>query len=213
MIQVVHPNCSTTRDRGRMLIEPNGDTFHPSEQPTHKIRDIIRSTYDAPYFLEESSERSTGHSGERSLWIGKSVWAEFTSAWVSPDYTRRDQNKQNRASDVGGLGSSHHTGGFIPHTEHRRRLKEMMGRESTSIELHSHTHKRQEDKQWVDERVRKAYEEYTRLRESQAAAGEGPSGGSVEILTTIAALTAELEQVMQSQADWQMQMQQQQVEM
>ncbi|KAL0904696.1 hypothetical protein M5K25_026832 [Dendrobium thyrsiflorum] len=61
------------------------------------------------------------------------------------------------------------------------RKKEMLGREPTSIELHSHTHKRQEDKQWVDERVRKVYEEYTRLRESQAAAGEGPSGGSAEI--------------------------------
>ncbi|KAL0915543.1 hypothetical protein M5K25_015969 [Dendrobium thyrsiflorum] len=114
----------------------------------------------------------------------------------------------------------------------------MLGREPTSVELYSHTHKRQEDKQWVDERARKAYEEYTRLRESQAAAGEAPFGGSTEIsdyrtwsqaiggvqhgrtsssssfshsthesLYTqhIAALTAELEQVRKSQADWQMQ--------
>ncbi|PKU87997.1 hypothetical protein MA16_Dca007939 [Dendrobium catenatum] len=34
---------------GRMLIAPEGDTFHPSKQPTHKIRDIIRSRFDTPY--------------------------------------------------------------------------------------------------------------------------------------------------------------------
>ncbi|KAL0920325.1 hypothetical protein M5K25_009453 [Dendrobium thyrsiflorum] len=175
-------------------------------------------------------------AGERPLWIGEGVWAELTSAWVSPDYSkRRDQNRQNRASDVGGLGSSLHTGGSIPHTEHRRRLKEMLGREPTSVELHSHTHKRQEDKQWVDERARRVYEEYTRLRESQAAAGEGPSGGSAEISDYRTwsqavggvqhgrvyglgsqAYTYEwqtsAEQVRKSQADWQMQMQQQQAE-
>ncbi|KAH0461952.1 hypothetical protein IEQ34_009527 [Dendrobium chrysotoxum] len=58
--------------------------------------------------------------------------------------------------------------------------KHVLGREPTLVELHSHTHKRQEDEQWVDERVRRAYEEYTRLRESQAAAGEGSSGGSID---------------------------------
>ncbi|KAL0921285.1 hypothetical protein M5K25_008344 [Dendrobium thyrsiflorum] len=200
-------------------------------------------------------------SGERPLWIGESIWAELTSAWVSLDYTRRrDQNKQNRASDVGGLDSSLHTGGSVSHTEHIRHLKEMLGRELTSVELHSHTHKRQEDKNWVDERARKAYEEYTRLRESQVVAGEGPSGGPADIsdyhtwsqtvggvqhgrvyclgsqaytyewqtsssssflpstqefLYTqwIATLTIELEQVKKSQANWKMQMQQQQVEM
>ncbi|KAL0909979.1 hypothetical protein M5K25_020897 [Dendrobium thyrsiflorum] len=57
--------------------------------------------------------------------------------------------------------------------------KEMLGREPTPVELHSHTHKWHEDQQWIDERARKAHE-YTRLRESQAAVGESPSGGSVE---------------------------------
>ncbi|KAI0530960.1 hypothetical protein KFK09_000509 [Dendrobium nobile] len=58
--------------------------------------------------------------------------------------------------------------------------KKVLGREPTHVELHSHTHKRQEDQQWADKRVRKAYEEYTRLRESQATAREGSSAGSVE---------------------------------
>ncbi|KAL0925778.1 hypothetical protein M5K25_004148 [Dendrobium thyrsiflorum] len=216
------PAAAQQATEGRMLIEPDGDTFHPSKQPTHKIRDIIRSRYDAPYLswkkvpkdvrdmwfrefeknfcwlpqhndkIRKNFERRGSirmrdmftdirKIGERPLWIGEGVWAELTTVWVSPDYNkRRDQNRQNRASDVGGLGSSLHIGGSVPHTEHIRRLKEMLGREPTSVELHSHTHKRQEDKQWVDERAR-AYEEYTLLRESQAVAGEGPSGGSVEI--------------------------------
>ncbi|KAL0922384.1 hypothetical protein M5K25_006365 [Dendrobium thyrsiflorum] len=172
---------------GRILIAPEGDMFYPSKQPTHKIRDLIRSIYDAPYvswkkipkevrdmwfreferdfcwlpqhndkirknFEKRGSTRMRDmftdlrKSGERPLWIGESVWAELNAAWGSVEYSRRrDQNRQNRASDVGGMGSSLHTWGSVPHTEHRRRL-----------------------------------EEYTRLRESQAAAGEGPSGGSVE---------------------------------
>ncbi|KAL0928762.1 hypothetical protein M5K25_000683 [Dendrobium thyrsiflorum] len=89
-------------------------------------------------------------SSERPLWICESVWVEQYSR-------RRDQNKKNRASDIGGLGSSLHTEGSVPHTEHRRCLKEMLGREPISVELYGHTHKRQEDKQWVDEHARKAY--------------------------------------------------------
>ncbi|KAL0925797.1 hypothetical protein M5K25_004167 [Dendrobium thyrsiflorum] len=198
------PAAAQQATEGRMLIEPDGDTyvliqeipnekgtlsllfkickFHPSKQPTHKIWDIIRSRYDAPYLswkkvpkdvrdmwfrefekdfcwlpqhndkVRKNFERRGSirmrdmftdikKAGERPLWIGEGVWAELTSAWVSPDYNeRRDQNRQNRASDVGGLGSSLHTGGsvLILSTED----KEMLGREPTSVELHSHTHKR-----------------------------------------------------------------------
>ncbi|XP_020704969.1 uncharacterized protein LOC110115902 [Dendrobium catenatum] len=107
-------------------------------------------------------------SGKRPLWIGENIWAELNTSWGSAEYSRRrDQNQQNRASDVGGLGSSLHTGGSIPHIEHRRCLKEMLGREPTHVELHSHTHKRQEDQQWIDERGKKS-------------PCEGYSGGSVE---------------------------------
>ncbi|PKU86776.1 hypothetical protein MA16_Dca020823 [Dendrobium catenatum] len=53
--------------------------------------------------------------------------------------------------------------------------KEVLGREPTPVELHSHIHKRQVDQQLVDERARKTY-----LRESQATSGEGSSGGLAE---------------------------------
>ncbi|PKU67554.1 hypothetical protein MA16_Dca023285 [Dendrobium catenatum] len=96
--------------------------------------------------------------GKQPLWIGEDIWAELNAAWGNEEYTRRrDQNQQNRASDVGGLGSSLHTGGSVPHTEHRHHLKETLGREPTPVELHSRTHKRQEDQQWIDERARKAH--------------------------------------------------------
>ncbi|KAL0924511.1 hypothetical protein M5K25_005344 [Dendrobium thyrsiflorum] len=51
----------------------------------------------------------------------------LSRAWASPEFTKlREQNKQNRASDYGGLGSSLHTGGSVPHTEHRRRLDDFI---------------------------------------------------------------------------------------
>ncbi|KAL0902838.1 hypothetical protein M5K25_028495 [Dendrobium thyrsiflorum] len=59
--------------------------------------------------------------GERPLWIDEDVWAELSSAWGSPEFiAMREQKRENRASDVGGLGSSLHTEGSVPHTEQRR---------------------------------------------------------------------------------------------
>ncbi|PKU64135.1 hypothetical protein MA16_Dca013391 [Dendrobium catenatum] len=61
--------------------------------------------------------------GKQPLWIGEVIWAKLNAAWGSEEYTRRrDQNQQNRASNVGGFGSSLHIGGSVPHTEHRRHL-------------------------------------------------------------------------------------------
>ncbi|KAL0911582.1 hypothetical protein M5K25_019734 [Dendrobium thyrsiflorum] len=57
----------------------------------------------------------------------------------------------------------------------------MLGREPTAVELHNHTHRRQQNQQWVDDRARRTYDDYTRLRESQAAAGEGSSAGSADV--------------------------------
>ncbi|PKU76666.1 hypothetical protein MA16_Dca001271 [Dendrobium catenatum] len=66
-------------------------------------------------------------SGQRPNWIGEGVWADLSSAWATPEFIKmREQNKQNRASDCGGLGSSLHTGGSVPHTEHRRRLDDFV---------------------------------------------------------------------------------------
>ncbi|KAI0499759.1 hypothetical protein KFK09_017967 [Dendrobium nobile] len=91
----------------------------------------------------------------------------------------REQNKQNRASDCGGLGSSLHTGGSVPHTEHRRRL--FLGREPTPLELHTRTHQHQADHQWVDEKAKKAHDDFVRARESRQSTGEGSSSGSAHI--------------------------------
>ncbi|KAI0502377.1 hypothetical protein KFK09_017326 [Dendrobium nobile] len=117
--------------------------------------------------------------GQRPNWIGEGVWADLSSAWATPEFIKmREQNKQNRASDCGGLGSSLHTGGSVPHTEHRRRLKEHLGREPTPLELHTRTHQHQADQQWVDEKSKKAHDDFLRARESRQSTGEGSSSGS-----------------------------------
>ncbi|XP_028548797.1 uncharacterized protein LOC110106413 isoform X2 [Dendrobium catenatum] len=140
-------------------------------------------------------------SGQRPNWIGEGVWADLSSAWATPEFIKmREQNKQNRASDCGGLGSSLHTGGSVPHTEHRRRLKAHLGREPTPLELHTRTHQHQADQKWVDEKSKKAHvskifwifrikiyfnkticnlqDDFLRVRESRQSTGEGSSSGS-----------------------------------
>ncbi|XP_020695613.1 uncharacterized protein LOC110109062 [Dendrobium catenatum] len=106
------------------------------------------------------SDPSHGHvqdirkSGQCPHWIGEGVWADLSSAWATPEFIKmREQNKQNIASDCGGLGSSLHTGGSVPHTEHRRRLR-------------------------VDEKAKKAHDDFVRARESHQSTGEGSSSGS-----------------------------------
>ncbi|KAI0492089.1 hypothetical protein KFK09_026354 [Dendrobium nobile] len=60
------------------------------------------------------------NTGQLPNWIGEGVWADLSSAWVTLEFRKiREQNKQNRASDCRGLGSSLHTSGSVPHTEHR----------------------------------------------------------------------------------------------
>ncbi|KAH0464431.1 hypothetical protein IEQ34_007217 [Dendrobium chrysotoxum] len=145
-----------------LYIEPEGNIFNPSRPPTHKIRDILKRKYDAPYlswkkilkkirdiwfrkfqkyfrWLPEDSmrikinfeRRGSTHLtdmftdirnfGQHPSWIGEGVWADLSRAWASPEFIKlREQNKQNRASDYGGLGSSFHTDGSVPHTEHKR---------------------------------------------------------------------------------------------
>ncbi|XP_020686615.1 uncharacterized protein LOC110102576 [Dendrobium catenatum] len=211
---------SSPTTNGRMLIKPEGDTFHPSEKPTHKIEDIIRSKFDAPYVswkkipqevrdiwfkeferdfywlpqhnakIRKNFEKRGStllrdmftyirKSGERALWISESVWDELTRIWASlDDSKRRDQNKMNRASDIRGMGNALHSGGSVPHTKNRRRLKEILGKKPTVDALNTRTHQRREDQQWVDHRTRRAFEEYTRLRESHNVASEGSSAAS-----------------------------------
>ncbi|XP_020676575.2 uncharacterized protein LOC110095388 [Dendrobium catenatum] len=66
-------------------------------------------------------------SGQHPNWIGEGVWADLSSAWATPEFVKmREQNKQNGGSDCGGLCSSLHTGGSVPHTEHRRRLDDFV---------------------------------------------------------------------------------------
>ncbi|KAI0502611.1 hypothetical protein KFK09_017566 [Dendrobium nobile] len=120
-------------------------------------------------------------SGQRPNWIGEGVWADLSSAWATPKFIKmREQNKQNRASDCGGLGSSLHTGGSVPDTKHRRRLKEYLGREPTPLELHTRTHQHQADQHWVDEKAKKAHSEVVGGRQKGKVYGLGAQGYAIE---------------------------------
>ncbi|KAI0499506.1 hypothetical protein KFK09_017710 [Dendrobium nobile] len=113
-------------------------------------------------------------SGQRPNWIGEGVWADLSGVWATSEFIKmREQNKQNRASDCGGLGSSLHTASNFQ--------KEHLGREPTPLELHTRTHQHQADHQWVDEKSKKAHDDFVRARESRQSTGEGSSSGSAHI--------------------------------
>ncbi|XP_028549683.1 uncharacterized protein LOC114579398 [Dendrobium catenatum] len=59
--------------------------------------------------------------------------------------------------------------------------KEHLGREPTPLELHIRTHQHQADQKWVDEKSRKAHDDFVRVRESRQSTGEGSSSGSAHI--------------------------------
>ncbi|KAI0492432.1 hypothetical protein KFK09_026704 [Dendrobium nobile] len=94
------------------------------------------------------------------------------------DCWRRDQNRQNRASDVGGLGSSLHTGGSVPHTEHRRRLRCLVENQL----LWNCIVARISDRRINNGLMREQEKPMRNIHsfETHAASGEGSSGGSVE---------------------------------
>ncbi|KAI0516653.1 hypothetical protein KFK09_009330 [Dendrobium nobile] len=152
------------------------DTYHvfKAYNNENSLSKGIKSTKPDPQSIARLSwqdNRPTWEAQEKP----KSWWVTGPSRWL------REQNKQNRASDCSGLGSSLHTGGSVPHTEHRRRLKKHLGREPTPLELHTRTHQHQADHQWVDEKSRKTHDDFVRVRESRQSTGEGSSSRSAHI--------------------------------
>ncbi|KAI0498034.1 hypothetical protein KFK09_021275 [Dendrobium nobile] len=152
-------------------------------------------------------------SGQRPNWIGEGVWADLSSAWATPEFIKmREQNKQNRASDYGGLGSSLHTGGSVPHTEHRRRLDDFLrvreSRQSTGEGSSSGSAHTSEYHTW-SEVVGGRQRGRVYGMGSQAFAIEGssytsafydPSGAEESVSERVAALTREIEEMKRVQA-------------
>nr|GMC60927.1 putative transposase En/Spm [Ipomoea batatas] len=83
-------------------------------------------------------------------WMSDAVLAQYQTLWDNADFKRlSEKNKKNRNSDCGGMGPSLHTGGSIPMTEHRRRLKEKLGEEPSHAALFQATHKRKNTDNFV----------------------------------------------------------------
>lgn len=96
----------------------------------------------------------------RPPWMTENIWNTLQNYWKSPEFKEKsEQAKKNRSSDVDGLGTSLHTGGSIPMTEHKRRLEIREGKEVMDVDLFLATHQKK-DKSWVDNRSAKTYEKW-----------------------------------------------------
>nr|GLL31419.1 hypothetical protein Itr_chr07CG09320 [Ipomoea trifida] len=83
------------------------------------------------------------------------------------------KNKSNRNSNSGGLGASLHSCGSIPMTEHRRRLKEKLGKDPSLADLYQHTHKRKNgDGAYVCAKAQKVVDTMNELRQTQTEASD-----------------------------------------
>ncbi|XP_019178121.1 PREDICTED: uncharacterized protein LOC109173336 isoform X2 [Ipomoea nil] len=100
-------------------------------------------------------------------WISDPVLAQYHVIWNSNEFKKiSEKNKRNRNSDCGGIGPSLHTAGSIPITEHRRRLKEKLGKEPTYTELFNATHTLKRGG-YVCRKAQKVIETVTELKQKQ----------------------------------------------
>ncbi|XP_038701859.1 uncharacterized protein LOC119998588 [Tripterygium wilfordii] len=84
------------------------------------------------------------------VWIPTAVLFELHRIWDGPEYKKkREQGKKNRASE----DSCSHTGGSIPHTKYRKRMKVELGRDPTKAEVFVRTHRKNSTQQLVDGRA------------------------------------------------------------
>ncbi|XP_019154508.1 PREDICTED: uncharacterized protein LOC109151056 isoform X2 [Ipomoea nil] len=106
-------------------------------------------------------------------WISDHVLAQYQVIWNSNEFKKTsEKNKRNRNSDCGGLGPSLHTAGSIPITEHRRRLKEKLGKEPTHIELFNATHQHKQGGGYVCQKAQQVIETVTHLKQTQPEVAE-----------------------------------------
>ncbi|XP_038704542.1 uncharacterized protein LOC120000510 isoform X2 [Tripterygium wilfordii] len=97
----------------------------------------------------------------KAIWIPSTVLSELRCIWDGPEYKKkREQGKKNRASE----DSCSHTGGSIPHTEYRKRMKVELGRDPTKAEVFVRTHRKKSTQQLVDGRATTTIENLTSSR-------------------------------------------------
>lgn len=107
-------------------------------------------------------------------WIANDVLDDLVRIWESEDFKKLSKkNKSNRNSNSGGLGASLHSCGSIPMTEHRRRLKEKLGKDPSLADLYQHTHKRKNgDGAYVCAKAQKFVDTMNELRQTQTEASD-----------------------------------------
>nr|GMC49304.1 putative transposase En/Spm [Ipomoea batatas] len=104
----------------------------------------------------------------RPKWMSNLVLAQYQSLWDKEEFKKLSKkNKENRNSDCGGMGPSLHTGGSIPITEHRRRLRKKLGEEPSHAVLFQATHKRKKTDEFVCKRAQQVMETVSQIQQNQ----------------------------------------------
>nr|GMC89600.1 putative transposase En/Spm [Ipomoea batatas] len=119
--------------------------------------------------LREVRVRLADKNKTKPHWIADDVLDDLVRIWESEDFKKLSKkNKSNRNSNSGGLGASLHSCGSIPMTEHRRRLKEKLGKDPSLADLYQHTHKRKNgDGAYVCAKAQKVVDTMNELRQTQ----------------------------------------------
>nr|GMD22552.1 putative transposase En/Spm [Ipomoea batatas] len=133
------------------LVEQNGRFLMPkASYSLHRTNQLAVYEWLETLKLPDgfSSNLATCVDSTSSKLIGMKI--QYQTLWDNADFKRlSEKNKKNRNSDCGGMGPSLHTGGSIPMTEHRRRLKEKLGEEPSHAVLFQATHKRKNTDNFV----------------------------------------------------------------
>ncbi|XP_031091184.1 uncharacterized protein LOC115996154 [Ipomoea triloba] len=124
--------------------------------------------------LREVRVRLADENKTKPHWIADDVLDDLVRIWESEDFKKLSKkNKSNRNSNSGGLGASIHSCGYIPMTEHRRRLKEKLGKDPSLADLYQHTHKRKNgDGAYVCAKAQKVVDTMNELRQTQTEASD-----------------------------------------
>nr|GMD60210.1 putative transposase En/Spm [Ipomoea batatas] len=144
-------------------------TFRSAPQNEATIRKIYEKSAAKRLSDTLSQVRANLRDGKSPpKWMSDAVLAQYQTLWDNADFKRIfEKNKKNRNTDCGGMGPLLHTGGSIPMTEHRRRLKEKLGEEPSHAALFQATHKRKNIDNFVCKKAQHVMEIVTQKQQTQ----------------------------------------------
>ena len=109
--------------------ESYDQTLHCLQKHFTQDEGIIKSMYDAWEANAKDRYRSLmhkiRHDIDKFVHLTEETQQKWTAAWINPVYKKRcKQYSKNPRSETGGPGSgvTHHTGGSLSYTQHKKRM-------------------------------------------------------------------------------------------